>query len=251
MLEKNYVTREKVFAEANRLKALGIDLSVRKLLRALGGSATTISGLLREWRAQEEIEAPTSPEDIEIPAGVMAAAKLAAVDIWQVCNVESQKNVNLVTEQANQRVKEAQMERDQALVELAESEAELISAQDRAAELEAEVATVRQAVTAAANAEAGLKAAAAEMRHQIDAQMSELQQQRDAAASECDALRVQASKMAISLHEQLVGLREQVSALTAQRDAIAGECHALRVQVSSQLEALTAFSNVRLDGRGG
>lgn len=80
--EYDYVGKEfcnagKVFCTSESAEGAGVRSSVRELPRALGGSATTISGLLREWKAKDEIEAPTSPEDIEIPADVMAAAEFA------------------------------------------------------------------------------------------------------------------------------------------------------------------------------
>jgi chromosome segregation ATPase len=173
--EKSFVTREAVFAEADRQKAAGVEPSNRTLLRALGGSMTTIAGHFREYKARQDIAAPVAPENIEVPTSVIDAGKQAVGAIWQVCHAEARREIELLTEQANQRVKEAENERDKVLGELAEAETELGAAHGKTDDLEGENASLRQAVSGAASNEAGLRATVDQMERQIAAQTAELQ----------------------------------------------------------------------------
>ncbi len=142
------VTREVVFETADRLKASGVEPSNRKVLHELGGgSMTTIAGHLRDWKAQQDIAAPAPVEAVEVPASVLDAGNHAVAAIWQACSIEARREIEAVTEQANQRVKEAEGDRDKVLTELAEAEAELTTEQARAVALEKDVAGLRDQCT--------------------------------------------------------------------------------------------------------
>jgi chromosome segregation ATPase len=120
------VTRELVFEVADRIRAEGIEPSNRKVLQEIGGgSMTTIAGHLREWKAHQSIAVPTPADVVQVPPLVVEAGNQAVAVIWQACSAEARREVEAVTEQANQRVKVAEEERDRVLTELAEAEEEL------------------------------------------------------------------------------------------------------------------------------
>lgn len=138
------VTREVIFEMADRLKASGVEPSNRKILHELGGgSMTTIAGHLRDWRAQQEIAAPSQVESVEVPAAVLDVGNHAVAAIWQACSIEARREIEAVAEQANQRVKEADGDRDKVLAELAEAEMELTAEQARIVALEKDIAGLR------------------------------------------------------------------------------------------------------------
>ena len=119
------VTRELVFEVADRIRAEGVEPSNRKVLQEIGGgSMTTIAGHLREWKTRQSIAVPT-PVVVEVPPVVVEAGNQAVAVIWQTCSAEARREVEAVTEQANQRIKVAEEERDRVLTELAEAEEEL------------------------------------------------------------------------------------------------------------------------------
>lgn len=168
------VTREMVFAEANRLAAAGITPTNRKLIQSLGGSSTTVAPFLRDWKATQALKSETSAEASDVPASVIESGNQAAVAIWQVCYAEARREVGVLTEQANQRVQNAERERDAVLLELDEAVGEFVAEQARGAALERENETLRTTVAAAASIQAGLKATAEQMARQIEAQTDEL-----------------------------------------------------------------------------
>lgn len=183
--ERTVVTKEAVFTECNRLKGEGVRPTVRKLLQALGGSATTIAAFLREWRDEESVSVPEPVEIAELPLAVMEAATQAARAVWQVCVADSRHEIQQVNEQAADRVKKAEASREEAEVDLGESEAELKEARVQLSELDVELASLRNVITQAASIEAGLKATIEQMAHQIDAQTEEMKR----VHSESDAAR--------------------------------------------------------------
>lgn len=176
--EKPVVTREMVFAECDRLKASGVEPTNRKLLQELGGSMTTIAGFLREWRAQQSLVAPTAAEVVEVPATVAEAGSAAVAAIWNACHVEARREIETITEQANQRVQLVVTDRDSVFGELEAADNELKAARASVAELtdalealRAEYSTLQ---TQAVGREAASAATIEQMTLQIEANASEL-----------------------------------------------------------------------------
>jgi chromosome segregation ATPase len=193
------ITRELVFETADRLKANGIEPSNRKLLHELGGSMTTIAGFFRDWKAHQDIAAPVPGEAVEIPGAVADAGKRAIAAIWQACADEAKREIDAIIEQANQRVRDAESDRDKVLAELAEAEAEISAEKERTASLTADVAQLVEQ-------NAGLR----NMNEQLAAE-----------AEKVAAVNAEMSRRADQLAEALSHAREEAAAAQAQRDRLA------------------------------
>ncbi|MEX3614326.1 MAG: DNA-binding protein [Burkholderia gladioli] len=225
------VTREVVFETADRLKASGVEPSNRKVLHELGGgSMTTIAGHLRDWKAQQDIAAPAPVEAVEVPASVLDAGNHAVAAIWQACSIEARREIEAVTEQANQRIKEAEGDRDKVLTELAEAEAELTTEQARAGALEKDVAGLRDQCMALQadnehlqTEEQKAKAVAEEIERRAAELADSLKHERERAdklAADVAALQPVAQRVA-SVESANEGLRESLVAERQQREELA------------------------------
>lgn len=235
--EKIVVTRDMVFDEADRLKASGVEPTNRKLLHELGGSMTTIAGFLRDWKAQQSIAVPAQVETLDVPAAVVDAGNQAIGAIWQACHAEARREIEAVTEKANQRVKDAEVDRDNVLTELAQADAELTAERARAAALDIELAGLREVHAAMqeqnehlVTEEQKAKAVAEEIARRADDLDASHKHERDRAdklAEELAALQPVAQRAVAAegandgLRAEAARLRDELAAERAQREALA------------------------------
>ncbi len=205
------VTRELVFEVADRLKAQGIEPTNRKVLHETGGSLTTIASHLRDWKAQQDIPAPAKIE-ATLPPTVAEIGLQSVAAIWQACAAEARKDFEVVTEQANQRVKAAEEERDRVLTELGEAETDLNTEREEVARLTPLLAQER------------------EQRAKLQEQNNHLQSETEKAA----AVVLEVERRAASLLESLTHAREEESRLQSISDRQAREVEQLRAALDTE-----------------
>lgn len=233
--ERSIVTREAVFAECERLTAAGVKPSVRKLIHTLGGSATTVGAFLREWRAKQEIKAEEPTEEVELPAVVLEAAAQSAKVIWQVCRADSKREIDRVTEDANQQVREVVASRDEIERDLDESEADLRVARARLDEQDTELVKLRQVVAQAASIEAGLKATVDQMTRQIEAQSEEMKRVHAESEAARDGHAADIARSTADFARQLGEQAEATRRAQAETDSVRGK---LEEQAAEHHQAL-------------
>jgi hypothetical protein len=258
--EQSVVTREMAFAEADRLKAAGIEPSNRKLLQELGGSMSTIAKFLREWRAKPP-EAVALTEAIEVPAAVMEAGNLAVAAIWRACHAEARLEVAAVTALADQRVKDAEEERDREVEELGEAVADLTAERSKAADLLATLETLRGEHTTMLSQTASRESASAatieQMGHQIEAQAAELVRvhadHEQARQAHADALRLahaeiaevrakmaeEGAKLALALDQER-DISKKLSAADSENKLLAGQLNDAHVRYAADVKKVEA-----------
>jgi chromosome segregation ATPase len=255
--EKIVVTREMVFEAADRLKAGGVDPTNRKLLGELGGSMTTIATFLRDWRAHQSIAVPSKVEAVDVPAVVLDAGNQALSAIWQVCQAEQQRKVEQVTEEANARVKETEIDRDRVLTELADSDGELKAERARFAEATANLDRLRVEHIAMqtyneqlVNEAQQTKAVAEEISRRADELAESFKHERDRAdklAEELAALQPVAQRVAavesenVGLRAEVERLRQSVAQEREQREALA---RTERAQAAELAQALARVAGL-------
>lgn len=221
------VTRELVFETADRLKASGVEPSNRKIFKEIGGgSMTTIANFFREWRAVQDIAPAEQVEQKETPQSVLDAMAHATNLLWQAAQAEARHEIEAITEQANQRVKDAEGERDKALTELADAENELTAERERAQqEADRLTAELDQAKDEAARlaeqlAQAQTRATTAEARaSELEKQTADLQAERNRLHTELEAERERSRIEASKLHADLEQLRTALATAIAKADA--------------------------------
>ncbi|MFC0134346.1 hypothetical protein CR105_23075 [Massilia eurypsychrophila] len=262
--EKPVVTRVMVFAECDRLKASGVEPTNRKLLQELGGSMTTIAGFLREWRAQQSLVAPPAAEVVEVPATVAEAGSAAVAAIWNACHVEARREIETITEQANQRVQHVVTDRDSVLGELEAADNELKAARASVAELTDALEALRAEFTALQTQAVGREAASAatieQMTLQIEGHTSELvrvhadlNESRQAHAAELSRLTADFARQLTEQTEAVRAANDEAARLRAKLDdesdklavAKAGELESFKKLTTSQAEAAAALAQVR------
>lgn len=252
------VTREVVFEVADRLKASGVEPSNRKVLHELGGgSMTTIAGHLRDWKAQQEIAGPAQTDSVEVPTSVLDVGNHAVGAIWQACSIESRREIEAIAEQANQRVKEAEGDRDKVLSELAEAEMELTAEQSCIVALEKDIAGLRDQCTTLQfdnehlqSEERKAKAVTEEIERRATELANSLKHERERAtklSSELGALQLVAQRVVSvesaneGLHGENDRLRESMDVERRQREELA---KAERLQATEL--AIAQAENARL-----
>ena len=184
---------DELFETANRLEAEGKEVTALSLLNALGrGSLTTIYKHLENWKSAKPAKPAGATADM--PDRVKSAFAVA----WREAAQEADREVHAVKEKAAEEVKAALRQFHGALEAIEklerESEAESLVSEalkNQVSEQQAEIADLRRTG-------AGLKAAADELRQQVESQKAELERQqadRDKAIKEAAELRGRADTL--------------------------------------------------------
>jgi chromosome segregation ATPase len=169
-------TAERLLADTGRIPTVE---AVRKALG--GGSFSTLSPVLRDWRRQRQTGVPAAGE---IPARVREALERATAALWGALREEAEERAARAREEADARAGDAEAERGEALREVARLEADLARTAERAAR-EREVLTrerdeARAALAGAREENATLAERARQQDIRIEALAAELEAERQA-----------------------------------------------------------------------
>jgi len=167
---------ERLLADTGRIPTVE---AVREALG--GGSFSTLSPVLRDWRRQRQTGAPAVGE---IPARVREALERATAALWGALREEVEERAARARKEADARAGEAEAERAEALREVARLEADLARAAESAAR-EREVLTrerdeVRAALAGAREENATLAERARQQESRIEALAAGLEAERQA-----------------------------------------------------------------------
>lgn len=168
------ITKEQIFAAANELDAAGQNPTLAAVRKAVGGgSFTTISEAMSEWRASKTAQAAPMRE----PAPQAVTDKLAELgaDLWGVAlemantrlaaEREALEGVRVEMEAARQEAAELA---DQLTVELDETKSRLASIEAAEAAARGEAAALRDELAAMRERVATAEARAGELRTELD-----------------------------------------------------------------------------------
>jgi chromosome segregation ATPase len=132
---------ERLLADTGRIPTVE---AVREALG--GGSFSTLSPVLRDWRRQRQTNAPAAGE---IPARVRETLERATAALWGAFREEIEERVARVREEADTRAGEAETERGEVLHEVARLEADLVRVAESAAREREALITERDEARAA------------------------------------------------------------------------------------------------------
>lgn len=264
-LEK-VVTDELVAETADRLLRAGGKVTNRLIWTEIGGgSMTTIANALRRWRENQELKAEAPAERAPLPEVIAEAMRDATDKLWKAAQVETQKEIDALTQAMNERVANANAERDSALAELqaAAEELEAVKVQlddaDTLAQQQTEAASLAQAdvarltgeLVAATDAAHSTQAALVEVREQVVMLTGLLEQQRAATAVADDQVK-QAEGRAGKAEQATAAITATLEAVQAQLAKANERVQGLTDRVNEQLgELMTARSEaMRFDEHG-
>ncbi|ELT9905991.1 DNA-binding protein [Escherichia coli] len=206
------VTKEQIFEAADQLAAAGQKPTLEAIRQITGGSYTTISPALNEWKARQAAQATPLRE----PAPQAVADRLAEVgaEVWSIA-----------LELANARLAAEREALDKARADLEADRAEATELADRLAaqveELQSRLASIEAAEQAARIEADDLRnqlAAAQEQAHTAEARAAELRTELDRAHHESAQARqalAEAREEAATLRGRLEASSEQMAALIA------------------------------------
>ncbi|HBO2184673.1 TPA: DNA-binding protein [Pseudomonas aeruginosa] len=206
------VTKEQIFSAADDLAAAGQKPTLEAIRQITGGSYTTISPALNEWKARQAAQATPLRE----PAPQAVADRLAEVgaEVWSIA-----------LELANARLAAEREALDKARADLEADRAEATELADRLAaqveELQSRLASIEAAEQAARIEADDLRnqlAAAQEQAHTAEARAAELRTELDRAHHESAQARqalAEAREEAATLRGRLEASSEQMAALIA------------------------------------
>jgi len=138
-----------------------------------GGSFSTISPVLRAWKAENQAKIVQSQE--APPEAIDAGAKAAGA-IWSAAMATTEQRIEDVERLADVRVKTAEREADAALADIARLEAAIQDAQAETGKTAADLEAERQAHAETRARTATAEAQASEREKRIQAQIRELEQ---------------------------------------------------------------------------
>ena len=178
------ITKEQIFAVADDLDAAGQNPTLANVRKQLGGgSFTTISEAMNEWRARKASQAAPIRE----PAPASITEKLAELggDLWAVAldmannrlaaEREALEAVRQETEAARQEAAELA---DQLTVELDEAKGRIAALEAAEATAKGEAEALREKLAAAGEKAATAEARAGELRTELDHAHQEARQAR-------------------------------------------------------------------------
>lgn len=206
------VTKEQIFEAADQLAAAGQKPTLEAIRQITGGSYTTISPVLNEWKARQAAQATPLRE----PAPQAVADRLAEVgaEVWSIA-----------LELANARLAAEREALDKARADLEADRAEATELADRLAaqveELQSRLASIEAAEQAArieADELAASYAKQIEQAHTAEARAAELRTELDRAHHESAQARqalAEAREEAATLRGRLEASSEQMAALIA------------------------------------
>jgi len=226
------VTKEQVFAAADQISAAGQRPTLEAVRKITGGSYTTISPALNEWKARQA--ATASP--LREPAPQAVADRLAevGVELWAIALELA--NARLSSEREALEKVRADMEAAQAeATELADRlTAQVEEQQARLASIEA----AEQAARAEVVELCGQLTVAREQAHtaearavEIERRAGELRQELDRAHQEADQVRVELGYQQKATEEAKQVARTEADALRAQLTAAHKQAHTAEARV--------------------
>ena len=217
-LEK-IVTDELVFGVAERLTAAGAKVSNRSIWSEIGGgSMTTIAAALRRWRERQALKAEEPAQRMPLPEPVGEAMRDAVDRLWMAAQLETQKEIERLTQAMNERLAEVTAERDEALAELQATVEELQTAKARGD-------TLQERVVGATD-----RAATAERQaHELETDLA-----RARADAETERQRLS------STEAERESLRQSAAAAREDAARLAGQVEAMTVQHAELLRVLVA-----------
>ena len=256
------ITKEQIFALADELDAAGQRPTLAAVRKTLGGgSFTTISEAMNEWRGRKNAQTSTIRE----PAPQAVTDKLAELggDLWAVAL--EMANSRLAGEREALEVLRAEMEAarqeaaelaDQLTIELDDARARMASLEMAEATARGETESLRERLSAVSEQAASAVARAGELRAELDHAHREAASARAEHEKSLDRLRAElAAQHAIS--RDLAGERDQLRAdlasVKAKADAEREANHEQRKTAANeahrQAERLTIVQRERDDAR--
>lgn len=226
------ITKEQIFAAADELDAAGQNPTLALVRKAVGGgSFTTISDAMNEWKARKSAQAAP----LRDPAPQAVNDKLAELgaDLWSVA-LELANNRLAAEREALEAVRvemeagrqEAAELADQLTAELDETKGRLVTQEEAEAAARAEAQRERERLAVANERAATAEARAGELRTELDHAHQEGAQAR----AELSGVR--------KAHADEVGaLRAELTAAHAKAEATAGELAMVTARAQAQAEA--------------
>ena len=200
------VTKEQILSAADELAAAGQKPTLEAIRQITGGSYTTISPALNEWKARQA----TAAQPLREPAPQAVADRLAEVgaEVW-----------GIALELANARLASEREALEKARADLEADRAEATELADRLAaqveELQSRLASIEAAEAAARGEADELRAnltAAQEQAHTAEARAQEIERRAGELRTELD----RAHQDAEQAREELAGVREEAARLAGQ-----------------------------------
>lgn len=231
MARRAVIDRDELIETANTMAAEGRPVTALALLEALGGgSLTTIYKYLSEWEAARPKSAPAGGAT-ELPDNVQNAF----MSTWRVATMEAARETAAAKEKAAEEVKAAQSKFDEALQGIQRLEAQTEQDSTLIETLKARVAELEQLVSNLSNDNAGLKATAEQLRHQVKSQQADHATAQNKATEQLERLRGEASELQ-KKSEQLERDRQAAQLKLEQADKLAQASELSREQANKERE---------------
>ncbi|CAM5520465.1 Chromosome partition protein Smc [Thauera mechernichensis] len=259
------ITKQDILAVADALDAEGVKPTLAAVRKKLGGgSFSTISEAMKEWKADHASAAAPLREPAP-PAVVERSADLAA-ELWAACMELA--NARLAGEREALEVAREEMEASQReAAELADQmagdiealQAQVSSLQVRAESAESEIDDMRAELAAALERAGRAEARAAEIEKRADDAKTELgrmhellseERKQHAAELERQTVALQAAQEAARAQgEEIAALRAQVVSVHSERDQARAEASGLRTELATLTARAAAESEQHQEQR--
>ena len=160
------VTKEQIIEAATQLAADGANPSMAAVRKMLGGgSFSTISPILRDWRnSQEQVTAAI----LDMPAEIKLALEKAGAALWETASGLASREIEKIRQTADKKVGAATLNRNEAVQEIGRLEVQITELKSAFKAQHEQLESIRGQQTVAARREGALEADLAGARSSIE-----------------------------------------------------------------------------------
>jgi hypothetical protein len=197
------VTRDQIIGAAEQLNADGVYPSIKAVREKLGGgSDSTISPVLRDWRINRE---KTKNTLLEMPPKIKQVFDKAGAQLWQTAAAMAGTDL----QQCREQIRTLETERDAALAELEKYRLKIANLDEKLKDQGEQILRLEKHVANASRAEGRLQGEMKEKHEQIEIARKDAERERDR-RREVEYLNVEYQKEIAELDAALRLLRVQV-----------------------------------------
>jgi len=142
-MARDGISKTQVFNAADAISAAGQAPTVASVRAKLGtGSYTTITGMLRDWKAQSEIK-NSDDDESDVPEEVTEALGRAASIVWKAAQDHFRHELATVKKESERAILQAQSQAQDAMAEICRLEEELEECESHVDNLNATIDKLR------------------------------------------------------------------------------------------------------------
>lgn len=148
MERRNKITQASVDNACEQLEKDGQNVTVSAVIAKIGGSFSTVGGMVKDWRKKQEDKTATV---VEVPGTITKTMQEATKKIWNEASTQAHEKVRGIEELAQKTIQQAKGELQEYEVEIRRIEKELETKEQKIEQLNQKATEDQQKIAVLAN----------------------------------------------------------------------------------------------------